>query len=289
MLYVSSHEGWILKFNPETGEGEKWFNTGGRPLGMVFNADHLIVADAYKGLLRITLDGTQTVLTNQYNGSPILYTDDVDVGRDGMVYFSDASSKFGAQANGGTYPASLLDLMEHGGHGRLFRYDPTKDETTLLVAGLNFANGVAVDPDNKFVLVNETGSYQIVKVWLTEERMGETEIVIDNLPGFPDNIVRGEDGRYWVGLASTRNEILDSLSEKPFLRRMVQRLPSALRPSAAYYGHVFAMDENGTVLASLQDPSGVYPVTTGAVEANGYLYISSLVATELGRMALPEF
>lgn len=283
LLYVSTHEGWILKFDSTTEQLTQWVNTGGRPLGLAFHRDFLIVADAYKGLLSVSPEGEIAVLTQQFEREPLLYVDDVDVASDGMMYFSDASSKFGAEAFGGTYPASLLDLMEHGGHGRLFRYDPYTDTTTLILAGLNFANGVAVDPNHEFVLVAETGSYQVLKVWLTENRFGETEILIDNLPGFPDNIVRGKDGRYWVGLASTRNGLLDSISDKPLLRKMVQRLPSFLRPSAAAYGHVFAIDENGQVLMSLQDPSGAYPVTTGAVEAGGFLYVSSLVAEVLGR------
>ncbi|MBT6209695.1 MAG: hypothetical protein HOI35_06710, partial [Woeseia sp.] len=33
------------------------------------------------------------------------------------------------------------DILEHGGHGRVFRFDPAKNEITLVLAGLNFANG----------------------------------------------------------------------------------------------------------------------------------------------------
>ena len=52
--------------------------------------------------------------------------------------FSDASTKFGAKANGGTYAASLLDIMEHGGHGRLLVYNPEDQTTKILMQGLNF-------------------------------------------------------------------------------------------------------------------------------------------------------
>lgn len=290
VLHVSTHEGWIVKVQPSSGETEQWVNTGGRPLGLVFDAaGHLIVADAYRGLLSIAPSGDIKVLTDRYQNSPILYADDVDITPDGMIYFSDASTKFGAEQFGGTFAASLLDLMEHGGHGRLFQYNPTSNDTRLISNGLDFANGVAADPEGQFILVNETGTYRVIKFWLTDERFGEQEVLIDNLPGFPDNIVRGDDGRFWVGLASTRSPILDALSDKPFLRKMVQRLPSSLRPKANHYGHVFAINEHGKVLASLQDPSGQYPVTTGALEFNGQLYISSLVADELGHRPLPNF
>jgi hypothetical protein len=60
-------------------------------------------------------------------------------------------------SQGRIYAASLLDINEHGGHGRLLVYDPQTGETTTLLDGLNFANGVAVGHDQSYILVNETG------------------------------------------------------------------------------------------------------------------------------------
>jgi hypothetical protein len=34
---------------------------------------------------------------------------------DGMIYFSDASTKFGAKKSGGRYEGGPLDIMERGG------------------------------------------------------------------------------------------------------------------------------------------------------------------------------
>lgn len=285
LLYTSSHEGWIVRYDPVANSSERWVNTGGRPLGLAFAAEGtLLVADAYLGLLAIASSGELTVLSDRVNGAPILYADDVDVAPDGRVYFSDASSKFGARAWGGTYEASLLDMMEHGGHGRLLVYDPADGSTGVLLDGLQFANGVAVSADGSFVLVNETASYRVTRLWLAGKRAGQHEVLIDNLPGFPDNIVRGADGLFWVGLVSPRSAALDRMADKPFLRKMVQRLPGALRPAAAHYGHVFKMDDDGAVLMSLQDPAGTYHTNTGALEHDGWLYISSLHESSLARL-----
>ena len=200
-IYTATREGWILKYNEASGAITKMVNTQGSPLGLVFDASgNLLIADAYKGILSMTPDGVLTTLTNSMDGVPIVYADDLDVTEDGKIYFSDASSKFGAQSNGGTYAASLLDVAEHGGHGRLLVYDPADQSTKLVMDGLNFANGVATAADSSFVLVNETGTYRVQKYWLTGEKAGTAEVIIDNLPGFPDNIVRGRDGRFWVGL-----------------------------------------------------------------------------------------
>ncbi len=284
-IYSTTHEGWLIRFDSNTGVMERWVNTGGRPLGISFDQQgHLIVADAYRGLLSVAPDSTINVLTDTVNGEPIRYADDVDVAPDGRIWFSDASSKFGAEAYGGTYEASLLDLMEHGGHGRLLMYDPVSAETSVVLDGLNFANGVAVSPDGSYLLLAETGRYRVLKVWLRGGRAGQYDVLIDNLPGFPDNVERSPQGHYWVGLVSPRSPAIDALSAYPWLRKVAQRLPAALRPSAQFYGHVFAMDGEGEVLVSLQDPEGGYHTTTGAMEHDGWLWVSSLQESAFGRL-----
>ena len=75
-------------------------------------------------------------------------------------------------------------------HGRLLRYEPTADETTVLADGLQFANGVAVGPDERYVLVNETGRLPRSSGYGSKGSRvpGRTEVFIDNLPGLPDGI-----------------------------------------------------------------------------------------------------
>jgi len=242
------------------------------------------VADAFRGLLSITPNGEISELATIADGIPIRYADDVDVAADGKIYFSDASTKFGAKESGGTYEGSLLDLMEHGGHGRLIVYDPTIREAKTLLDGLNFANGVAVSHDQSYVLVNETGSYRVIRFWIAGQKKGQFETFIGSLPSFPDNISTGHNGRYWIAFISPRNPLLDNLSTKPFMRKVIQRMPAFLRPQAVAYGHIIAIDDNGKVVQDLQDPDGSYPINTGVTETEEYLYIGSLVTPVLGRL-----
>ena len=286
-IVVSLHSGALMKLENGATELRQWINTGGRPLGIEFDANNnLIVADAYLGLLSVSPQGDITLLTNNADDIAINYADDVDIANDGKIYFSDASEKFAAKTNQGTLSASLLDILEHGGHGRLLMYDPATQQTTSLTSGLNFANGVAVSHDQRSVLFNETGSYRVMRYWLDGDKQGKIEIVIDNLPGFPDNLARSPTGGYWLGFASPRSKALDALSGSPFLRKVVQRLPAFMRPKSQEYGHVIKLSENGQVLQSLQDPSGSYPLTTGVLETSDFLYISSLTADKLARKAL---
>jgi sugar lactone lactonase YvrE len=286
-LYMSVHGGQILRMDTN-GKISEFTNTGGRPLGIEFGVDgNLYVADAYRGLLVIGKDGNSFLLSDKTEDrSPIKYADDLDVTRNGTVYFSDASTKFGAKEYDGTLQGSLLDLMEHGPNGRILKYDPATGKTSVVLKGYSFANGVALAADESYFLFAETGAYSIHKYWLSGEKTGQVETIMDNLPGFPDNINNNDDGSYWFGLVSPRSAPMDALSDKPLVRKMVQRLPAALRPKPQRYGFIVRIDGDGNVLETLQDPSGDYALTTGAVDGPGNsVVVSSLIEPRLGILA----
>lgn len=285
-LFVAVEGGKIIRVDP-AGGWEIYAETGGRPLGIEMDiGGNLLIADAYMGLVRITAQRQFQILADiTSDGAPIRYANNLDITPDGSIYFSDASTKFGAQERGGTLAASLLDIMEHGGHGRLLKFDPVARTAVVVQDGFNFANGVAVDPGGQFVLVAETSAYRIQRVWIDGPKKGTTETLIDNLPGFPDNLNRAPDGTFWVGLVSPRSDVLDSMSGRPFIRRVVQRLPPFMRPKEQHYGFVVRFDRDGQILETLQNPDGTYPLTTGAVEGpGGNLFVTSLRAGYLGQL-----
>ncbi|MEP5155239.1 SMP-30/gluconolactonase/LRE family protein [Planktotalea sp.] len=280
-IYLASHDGEIMRI-ADDGTVTTFAQTDGRPLGIEFADDGtLYVADAYRGLLAIDQNGQVTLLSDKTeDGSPILYADDVDIASDGAVYFSDASTRFGAKANGGTLTASVLDLVEHSSNGRILKYDPATQKTTVFADGLNFANGVAINETSDAAFVVETGNY---RVWRFPLDGSQGQVVLDNLPGFPDNINNGPDGTFWVGLVSPRNAIMDNLSDAPFMRRIIMRLPDAMKPAPTRYGFILRMDASGNVVETLQDPAGEYALTTGAVTLpDGRLAVTSLTEPRLG-------
>jgi sugar lactone lactonase YvrE len=284
-IYAATHEGYIVRFDNDIAKPEKWAHTGGRPLGIDFDGNgNLIVADAYIGLLSIDRKGEVTKLLTSVEDIPLGFTDDVDVAANGKIYFSDATTKFRPKDYGGTMAASLVDMLEHGGHGRLIVYDPSTREAATLIDGLNFANGVAVSPDQTFVLVNETGSYRVIKYWISGPKQGTWEPLIEALPSFPDNISAGYGGRFWIALVAPRNALLDSLSNRPFLRKMVHRIPEPLRPKAVHYGHIIAINKDGQVVENYQDPDAACPVNTSVTETGSYIYIGSLITEFIARL-----
>lgn len=279
-LYAGLHDGRIVRLDAE-GRPQTFADTGGRPLGMDFDAaGNLIVADAWKGLLSIDPQGAIRVLAREADGVPFAFTDDLDIARDGRIYFSDASSRF-------HQPDYLLDLLEARPHGRLLRHDPASGRTEVLLDGLYFANGVALSQAEDFVLVNETYRYRISRYWLSGDKAGQHDIFIDNLPGLPDNLQGDRAGTFWVALPTPRKADADFLHRHPWLKAQLAKLPRAFWPKPTRYGLVLALDEQGRILRSLHDPSGEHlRMVTSAKPHGGHLYLGSLDNDRLGRLKL---
>ena len=85
----------------------------------------MIAADAVKGLLAIDADRRVTVLTDRVSANdPIGYANSVVVAPDGTIYFTTSSTRFSPAQWGGTYEASVLDILEQSATGRVLAYDP---------------------------------------------------------------------------------------------------------------------------------------------------------------------
>lgn len=214
-------------------------------------------------------------------GVPFGFTDDVAVAPDGMVYFTDATTRSGP----GMYRD---DILEHRGTGRLLSFDPRSGKVDTLLSGLQFANGVALSSDASFLVVAETGSYRLLRYGLTGPRAGKAEPFAENLPGFPDNVTWSPERRvFWVGLWP-RVPAVDLLAPYPFLRKVVRRLPRAVQPDPATHSWVVAVDADGRIVDSLEwlSPSSYFPVTS-VRERNGFLWLGSLGQAGVGRIAAP--
>jgi sugar lactone lactonase YvrE len=296
-IYAGLDDGRIIRLAGDGTNAESFANTHGRPLGLAFDqAGNLIVADAIKGLLSIARDGSVTVLTTEADGEAFGCTNDLDVAADGTIYFTDASSKF---------PLTQFtdDILEHGPNGRLLAYAPRSKTTRTILSHLAFANGVAVSPDQSFVLVVETGKYRVHRVALNQEpvqrifvradgwvggpKYGKSEIFIDNLPGFPDGISSNGRDKFWLSLVAPRDAVLDKLLPHPFLRKIVARVPKSLQPAPKRYSFVLGLDLNGRVVDNLQNGSAdCYAEIANAVEHDGTLYFGSIGESTIGRYVI---
>jgi sugar lactone lactonase YvrE len=282
LLYTGMNTGEIVRFNPEKMQVQESLqttpfdliaNTRGRPLGLVFHPDgFLVVVDAIKGLLKVTLQGEVSVLAVESEGLPFKFVDDVAVSTDGRyAYFSDASSKFDLNSY-------VLDVLEHAGNGRLLRYDFQTGETKTLLSDLQFANGVTISKSGEYVLVTETADYKITRYWLQGEKAGQSDTFAEGLPGFPDNIRTDSDGNYWVAIPSLRDPLLDSLADKPGIRKAMAKLLNHVQFPIKPYAMAVAFSPEGSVIANLQaeKAGGYFYYVTQVTPFNGKLYLGSV-------------
>ena len=147
----------------------------------------------------------------------LVFTDDVDVSSNGIVYFSDAAQRYNVR----NY---VFDAIEHNNDGRIISYNLKTNQSELLADGLYFANGVALSEGEDFLLFNESWIRRVSKLWLKGERKGQVEVFADNLPGIPDGISRGESGIFWVALAAERSLFLSMFSKLHLLEKCLFQL-----------------------------------------------------------------
>lgn len=278
-VYTGFDDGRVVKLARDGSSYYELLNTQGRPLGLSgAPGGGLLIADAYQGLLHFGRDFT--VLASEADGVPFKFVDDVDVAG-GKAYFSDASSKF-------DFDEQLKDFAEHGPNGRLVEYDFATHKARTLLGGLHFANGVAVGPDDAYVLVSETAEYRVTRYWLKGEKAGQSDTFIDGLPGFPDNITYNDAGLFWLALYAPREAGLDALlSGAPFMRLLAGRLPKFLQPAPVKHAFVLGLDLEGHVVANLQDagPKAFAPITS-VRQSGPWLYFGSLSYPGIGRLPL---
>jgi sugar lactone lactonase YvrE len=262
---------------------------GGRPLGLDMGPDGaLYIADSFRGLMRWTGPGTLDLLVDEIDGAPVIYANQLDVARDGTVYFSNSSDRFDPETMGGTKPTSVMTIWEQSPTGYVARRDPD-GAVAKIATGFVYTNGVALSPEEDFLLIAETGRARVHRLWLTGPKADTQEVFLDNLPGYPDNIEAVGDGTYWMAFASPRVPT-EFLLPYPFLRKLIWRLGPMVRPAPIEHGIVVQFDGQGTILRVLQDADGGLGITTGADIVGDMFYVMTLDSPFFGRMpvsALP--
>ncbi|WCJ42815.1 Adipocyte plasma membrane-associated protein [Euphorbia peplus] len=282
ILYAVSRDGWIKRMHEnETWESWKKIESDAL-LGITTSIlGGLIVCDAERGLLKVTEDGV-TVLASEMNGSRIRFADDVIEASDGRMYFSVASTKFGLHD-------WYLDLLEAIPHGQLLIYDPSLNHTSILLQELAFPNGVALSPQEDYLVFCETWKFRCQKYWLKGEKKGKTEILIDNLPGGPDNINLAPDGTFWIALLQLIPEGLEFVHYSKPLKHIVASFPKLVKLLNGVYrkASVINVGSDGKIIRKFDDPDGkVMTFITSALEYKDHLFLGSLNTNFVGKLSL---
>jgi ribose transport system permease protein len=291
-LYCGNRHGEIIRFfAPDYKTHEIYARIGGQPLGMTFDAGgNLYVCVGGMGLYRVTHDRKVELVTDETNrsylsiidDSRLRLADDLDIAPDGRVFFSEATVRYEMHE-------WQTDALEGRGNGRIIMYDPKTKKTTTVLRHLIFPNGIALASDKQSILFAESWNCSIKRYWFDGPDKGKVAVVMENLPGYPDNINVASDGNYWLAIMGMRSPAFDLAMRKPgFRRRMAKQLPGDewLAPNINT-GCIVKFNEAGEVLDVLWDIAGInHPMITSIREHKGYLYIGGISNNRIGRVKL---
>ncbi len=298
-LYAGSRHGDVIRFlAPDYERMEVYAHIGGQPLGLAFDReDNLHVCVGGMGLYRVTpgrkvervTDETNRSWTSINDDSRLRLADDLDIADDGRIFFSEATVRYEMHE----WP---VDGLEARGNGRIVCFDPRDGSTRTVLRGLRFPNGIAIASDGQSILFAETWGCCIKRYWFDGPKAGQVQMVIDNLPGYPDNINLASDGHYWLALVGMRCPAYDLAMRMPgFRRRMATRVPvdEWLFPNINT-GCVLKFSEAGEILETLWDLGGEnHPMITSMREHRGHLYLGGISNNRIGRYKLegadPDF
>lgn len=233
------------------------------------------------GLIRINQDKSiDTLLTKTPDGQSIRMGTGLKISSDGIIYFVNMSS---TEKTSMKYINKLI--LEMKPTGGVYAYDPQKGITTTYSEGNYFGNGLEISSNEDFILVSETSKYRILKYWIKGDKKGESEVFMDNLPGFPNNISKNNNGNFWLGFTTKRNDQLDKIHSKVGMKKFVYGLPTFIQPQPEKFGMVLEISEEGEIIKSLFDTKGSYVSEAGAIIGHeGYLYLGGDVVSYVSKI-----
>ncbi|XP_035535353.1 adipocyte plasma membrane-associated protein [Morone saxatilis] len=247
---------------PECGSSTDYEPLCGRPHGVRLDRrGQLIVADSYLGLHSVEpKTGAKTLLLPNSQGAdgvPFAFLNGLEISsQTGIIYFTDSSSRWGRRH-------VKLEVIELNDLGRLLAYDPETGGVKVLLDSLYMPNGIALSPDEHFLLLAETSIGRILRYWLKGPKVGTKEVVMDNMIGYPDNIRRSDHGTFLVGITTTRFRkltppFLDLIAPYPAAKRFLAKvIPlswyNLLLPR---YALVLELGSDGEIVGTLHDPEG---------------------------------
>lgn len=288
------------------------------PLGMRFgHGGNLLVADANQGVFSINVDtGATTLLINSSKtiaGRLPKFVDDVVEAKSGTIFWTDASTSCSLEEG-------VIEILGTSS-GRLLRFHPKAKKSEVLVDKIKFANGVALSPDEDFLLVVETAKSRVLRHWLEGPRAGQTEVFGPHtLPGYPDNIRESSLGGYYVSLVAVKDRsslnLLNKAAGYKYIRKFIIRFLTLVRKATGFIDTVFHnqlsyfiyrnilstatasvltpprvivihLDQYGEVTHSLHATDGSVRSVSQVTEHWGFLYLSSPYNQYLARVKVP--
>jgi hypothetical protein len=254
-----------------------------RALGMDLMLDGRVVfCDPNGGVYAVDVDtGVVETLATEFEGQPLGVCNNPSVAADGMAYFSVSTTRRDVFN-------SVSDIIENIPTGALYRIG-ADGAVEKLLGDLLFANGVVVAPDQQSVLVAETGTAKIHRVWIDGDKAGSAEVFVEGMLGMPDNLALADDGTLLVAWPSPFDKrVQDILALPAFVRKLIVMLPNFLKPKAADRLMFARYDFDGRLLGAVDCAGAGYHFVTGGRQVGDWVYVGSVEEDAVARFPFAE-
>lgn len=281
--------------------------------------NNLIVADGYYGIWSVDLaNGRKTQLISpddELDGKvrrPAKIFNSIAVAKNGDIFWSDSSSDFGLDDG-------VFTLLANPS-GRLFQYNRKTKQNKVLIDEVFFANGVALSPNEDFVVVSDLGRMRILRYYLKGAKAGQSDVFVEGLPGAADNLSPDDNG-IWVPLVFSADAdhpfIFRSAANTPLVRKFLLRVlalielpfkliqqafPNVYTETVIHkIGHfestsplspdrqtILRLDWNGNIVGSLHGFDRSVHTIAHVLEDGDHLLLGSFSNRYIGRVKLPK-
>lgn len=190
-LLVSDEEkNWIYRLYPD-GHRDELIQLGD-PDGNTFDREHrlIVTASVLRAIVRLSPDMSKyDVLVDKFEGKRLNSPNDVTLGPDGAIYFTDPTLDL--------VKGETQELPFQG----VYRLDQ-KGALTLLIKDLHQPNGLAFSPDGKFLYVDDSQQKNIWRYSFHNGSVTDGKIFADENPpgsrGVPDGMKVDTKGNLYV-------------------------------------------------------------------------------------------
>lgn len=197
---MSPQRGCVTRLTPD-GQVAGMVCRTGRPNGLALGGDGEVwVAESQEpALLRLDpASGVAETIATQFQGTDLLWPNDLCFGPDGLLYLTDSGIHMSVFAEDGGIGGDDLDArksaVEAAVDGRLLRLDPATLALECLASGLRFPNGIAFGPGG-VLYVAETLTGDILEFTLDDRGGVAGQRAYANvLQAPPDHRWHGPDG-----------------------------------------------------------------------------------------------
>lgn len=181
-VYAGGEAGQVYKISPDGKKVETIATTGGFCLGITLDQrESIYVCDCnQRAVFKVTQNGQVSVFAETAGGRPFINPNFSVFDSQGNLYFSDSGEW--KKTNGVVYRASP------GGNVSVFAEGP-----------FHFANGLALDADERFLDVVESSLDRVLRIEIQgDATAGTPEVFVDGITSIPDGLAFDRSGNLYV-------------------------------------------------------------------------------------------